>query len=460
MSLRLRLAFSFGLLVLVLVCGQWLLTRWMLRSLNQETHMYALELSNEMLTRLDPADPAAGQVVERHVEAGAWVSQQEEEVTAHIKRVEQIGPNQTAKLEFKIKGDPKMIEALDSAKIKLENDGKQGDHLVFYSPKGPIHIPLPANRMDQVVQQASFRFWIAGACVLFVGWLVTALIAHRISAPLGRLSQAAQQVGSGTLGLQVDPKGASGEVGLAMFAFNQMSAQLKQLDADEKKKKNQQHLSELGEIGRGMAHAIRNPLNAVGLVVEELAAQQPDRERAASLKSSARKNIQRIDQWIRSFLSLSREGLAEPGRIDLRALVEDVALAVMQDPERKVKVDLECALEKAPLAGWEAELKSVLHVLISNAIEASPPGGTLRIRLFPENEGYCVEVADEGPGLSAEIQKNLFQPHQTNKTYGSGMGLFLANRILINRYNGTLSLANREVGAIARAWIPMEGAMG
>jgi signal transduction histidine kinase len=237
-------------------------------------------------------------------------------------------------------------------------------------------------------------------------------------------------------------------------AFNRMSERLAELDAEVRRAHERAHLTEIGEIARGFAHSLRNPLNALGLSIQELAtAHGTDTEREEVL-ATCRTQIERIDRTLRSFLALSALGDREPREIDVASVAEDVAMEAAQAAGRSVNVQLEPIPERPRLAGLAPELRSALQVLVVNAVEASPPGGTVAIRVTPAPDGARIEVEDDGPGLPASVRQRLFQPHVTTKEHGAGLGLFLAERIATRRYRGRLTLEDREPrGTRAVLWL-------
>ncbi len=318
------------------------------------------------------------------------------------------------------------------------------------SPQSPppttagVEIPIPSEGIEAANRRWLRRMVLGSAAILGLGLIAATWLAHRITRPLRDLGRAARELGEGALGTQVKEAGAQ-EVDEAIQAFNQMSRRLAALDAEAARLREREHLTEIGELARGLAHALRNPLHMLGLSVDELARRGEDargNEARAELADAARGQILRIDRSLRSFLALASGFQGEPEEVRIDDLARDVALEILQGPGGaavKVECDAPCTLR-----GIAAELRAVLHVLVVNAVEA---GGDQPVGVRVTCEGEVrVEVTDRGAGLAEEVRRRLFTPHVTTKPQGAGMGLFLAQRIATNRYGGRLSLEDRPGG--------------
>ncbi len=349
--------------------------------------------------------------------------------------------------------DGPTVAVKQKAFIKLHVEREGDDRYLWLG--GPRHLSqrfeIPKQGIRQKLDGFSRKLLLASLGILAVGLVLAGAAADRVSAPLRRLSGAARQVGEGALGTRV-PEGAGGEVGQAIVAFNRMSERLAELEERTRELNASRHLGEIGEIARGLAHSLRNPLNALGLSVEELAV-APSGGQTSELAASARRQIRRIDSSIRSFLALASQGGGAAEDVDLAELAEDVALEALQGVRPpggrggvRIEVDVPGdEVDLLPLRAVEPELRAVFQALVVNAVEASPEGGTVTVRLRPAEGGRVrLEVDDRGPGLPPEVRAKLFTPHLSTKASGSGMGLFLAHRIATNRYRGHLELSDRE----------------
>lgn len=303
-------------------------------------------------------------------------------------------------------------------------------------------IPATTARLDAMTDRFQLDMLLGSLGILLVGLLATAAIAKAVTRPLHGLALAAAAIGDGRFGAQVAPIGEPRFDG-AIAAFNRMSKRLQELEAEARAAQDRSHLAELGEIARGIAHSLRNPLHALGLSLADLA--DPDRGPAqrAELAAACRAQIEHIDRSLRSILSLSANSTQPPGRVDIAEVVQDVVLEAAQVAGGQVQID--CDLGTRPtIQGVGAEVRTALHVLVCNAVEASAKGDAIAVRIAADRDAVQVAVEDQGPGLPAAVRARLFQPHVTTKERGAGLGLFLAERIARRRYGGSLVLAERQ----------------
>ncbi len=477
MTLRWRLFLLFGGLVALLVAGQWWLVRTLSRDLAGEVGNVAVSVGRSLLTVVggeevgeDAAEPGAGaprkvdrrvtvirqgddearagvhefyfRVAERPAGAPAHAAQGEAAVDPLGEAPGAMTGAMTAQVEVAAPGG---APAKTHVVLKLDDDRRglrvEGDGAARV-------IPLPASGVEDRVGRFGQRLLLGSLGLLALGLLVAAVVAHRVSSPLAALASAARRVGQGELGVQ-SPAPRDPEVGEAVRAFNRMSAELAQHAAEAREREEREHLAELGEVARGLAHTLRNPLNALGLTVDELAAGGAHGEEGHRLAETARRQIRRMDQSVRALLVLAADGPGGATTIDLRALAEDVVLEILQEGRERARLRVEPAAEGAAaprVSGVPAELRAMLQALVVNAVEASPPEGSVVVGVEARDGSVQVTVEDAGPGLAPEVRARLFAAHVSTKPTGSGMGLFLCHRLATSRYGGSLELADRDGG--------------
>lgn len=348
-------------------------------------------------------------------------------------------------LRFPERLKPNELKGVDASWLVMERAGEG------------VPIPIPKQELERKIEVYRGRMLFGSVGIFALGLLAAAWLAHRLTKPLRRLQSGAERLGMGELGYQIETGRDLGELNASVAAFNQMSTRLKELDAAQKKTEQKRHLSELGEIAQGLAHTIRNPLNTLGLCVDQLHLVKADQHAEKdALAHTARKQISRIDGWIRSFLTLAGIGQAEPARVDIAAMVRDVVLEASADGAAKVRIKTLCPESGPMLRGVGAELRAVLQALVVNAVEASPINGEVEILVEREPAVVRIRISDQGPGLPESVREKLFTPHITTKPTGSGMGLYLAHRIVTARYNGSLLLADgKPSGTRAEIELPL-----
>jgi len=351
-----------------------------------------------------------------------------------------------------------VAEALDELpgnvrklRVAVEEGEKSHDrYLVVSEDDEAVHrIPIPVSPAVKQVQDTMREGAAMGGLLLVVGLFASAVMSRRLTRPLRSLAEGAEALGHGDLGIQI-PVSATGEVGELQRSFNNMSARLAELEAERETWQEREHLAQLGDLSRGLAHTLRNPLHTLGLAVEELASGTGARQ---DLVAMSRSQIRRIDRWLRSFLALGAEEAAEPEETDLGMLVRAIALeSVQQGAEVRVKGgNDDLGVRVVPGA-----VRAALANLIENATEVSPEGERVEVNIAVEDGDAVVRIIDGGPGLPVAVRERLFSPHVTTKVGGSGMGLFLARQLVVGMHGGSLEIMDgADGGTVATMRLPL-----
>jgi signal transduction histidine kinase len=207
-------------------------------------------------------------------------------------------------------------------------------------------------------------------------------------------------------------------------------------------------MASIGMLAAGVAHEVNNPLayvlNNIEIAVKELTPLGESTRASRDALGIALEGVDRIRTIVRELLELARVDDAAVGPVDVRAIVEStVALAAQKISER---ARLETHYAPVPLArGTAARLGQVLLNLLTNALEAMPPGSmeTNRLRVSVRHSaagGVVVEVSDNGVGIARENAARVFDPFFTTKSSGSGTGLGLAiSQRLVAELGGELA---------------------
>lgn len=216
-------------------------------------------------------------------------------------------------------------------------------------------------------------------------------------------------------------------------------------------------LRRLQSVGAKVAHELKNPLASIkGLC--QLVARTPESERTQERLTVVASEISRMETILNEYLSFSRplEDI-RPEAIDLTALARDV-LDVLDG--RAVGAGVSLALEGAAprVQGDPRRLKEALINLVSNAIEATPYGGSVRLRVRRAPAGVQLDVQDSGRGIAPDDLERLGTSFFTTRPNGTGLGVVLAQGV-ITQHGGTLTYASAVgKGTTATITLPLEAA--
>ena len=206
-------------------------------------------------------------------------------------------------------------------------------------------------------------------------------------------------------------------------------------------------LSALGTLAAGVAHEIRNPLVSVRTFIQLLPERVDDEEFRTSFRELALKEIERICELISDLLAFSRPTAADREPTDLNEIATQI-VRLLEPEARKSDVAMTMALaERVPVVVvHEAQVKQVLMNVVLNAIQACPGHGTIDVRTSDDGQGgSAVEVADTGLGMTPEQREHIFDPFYTTKDNGSGLGLYIAHRI-VAEHGGSITAEPRPDG--------------
>ncbi len=199
-------------------------------------------------------------------------------------------------------------------------------------------------------------------------------------------------------------------------------------------------LAALGRLTSGVAHEVRNPLNAMMIHVEllrdRLASTPPDVQQSLDIIGS---EVQRLDRVVQGFLRFMRPQELSLKALDLNALLGSVAALLEAEWQARgvhFQWDVDSALP--PIRADEELLRQAFLNILQNACQAMPVGGTVSISTAREGrELIRVSIADEGVGIPAENLEKIFKLYFTTKPDGSGIGLSIVYRI-IQMHDGTI----------------------
>lgn len=215
----------------------------------------------------------------------------------------------------------------------------------------------------------------------------------------------------------------------------------------------------LGELASGVAHEIRNPLNAIAMIAQRFAHEftpAQDAEEYRSLTGVLRTEAERVNGIIVNFLRYARPPRLQTAPVDPGELVAHCAAVIQpQMKARDVRFSLTAHGDSTVLLDRDQMTQALLN-LLRNALEATPAGGKVTLASWVDHNGAVITVTDTGPGIPAEAMERIFNLYYTTKPDGTGMGLPMARQIIV-QHGGKLEVDSVVgEGTTCRVKIPVK----
>ena len=280
--------------------------------------------------------------------------------------------------------------------------------------------------------------WILGTMLAALGLVL--YLAFLFTKPVDQLVQGARQVAAGNLYVSL-PSSGPDEIGRLAQTFNQMVERLRENRALQERLNEAEKLSLLGRFAATVAHEVRNSLNFINLTIDQIRAKHPegDERPARDLQrnlANIKDEIGRLNHLVNDVLAAGRQAPPTLVPCDLKAILTE-ALTVVERQARNqgIQIKLELARDLPIFRLDSAQIKTCFLNILTNAIQAMPSGG--RLRIFSETSqvpkgAECVQLhfADTGPGIPLAVREKVFAPFYSTKATGFGLGLAIAKKIV------------------------------
>jgi PAS domain S-box-containing protein len=215
-------------------------------------------------------------------------------------------------------------------------------------------------------------------------------------------------------------------------------------------------LSASGRLTRGVAHEVKNPINAIVLHLQllqnKLAQSEPDTRRHVDIIDS---EIHRLDRVVQTLVDFTRPRDLHLEQIDLHHLLEDVAGLAAPDAEQHGVIIERPVASEPLLVDVDIDLmKQALLNVVLNGVQAMSEGGRLTISAHRHEDVVFAEVFDRGGGIPSDVQDKIFELYFTTKKEGSGIGLAQTYQILQWHYGSVEFESTEGEGTVFRFCIP------
>jgi two-component system osmolarity sensor histidine kinase EnvZ len=317
-----------------------------------------------------------------------------------------------------------------NTRLSLEREGEQALFVNFRiddSEEGDYWLALPRERIERVFPLGWLGWGVAALLLsLFGAWLIV----FRITRPLKALQEAARKIGAGETPTRLDESGPT-ELATVAHAFNQMNADLAQIDQDR------------ALILAGISHDLRTPLTRLRMGIEMSADED--------LREGMTADVEEMDKTIGQFLDFARsEGGEAQQEVDVAALLAELST---QYQRRGFKVEI--AKSAAPARALPVRpqaLRRAVSNLIDNALRYAGSESVVEVELDSSADEFAIEVRDRGPGIPRQEVERIKRPFARleaarSNTAGAGLGLAIVERIA-RSHNGRLDLLPRPAGGL------------
>jgi signal transduction histidine kinase len=248
---------------------------------------------------------------------------------------------------------------------------------------------------------------------------------------------------------------------------------LTQVEQLEERERLRDRLASLGEMAAGIAHELKNPLAGIEVMAGLLRRQVPDSKDAQSLLADIMSEAKLANAIVVEMLEFVRPIRLQVERTDVAdVLHQAINLAEGKARRGDISVTLALAADLPEIEGDRHQLCQVFTNLLTNAFEALDGHGAVTITAavapieadpavaHAPTPTVVVEVADNGPGVPAELTDRIFNPFFTSKPQGTGLGLAIVSKI-VDAHDGRIDVSSSpEAGTRFRITVPITNATG
>jgi signal transduction histidine kinase len=287
---------------------------------------------------------------------------------------------------------------------------------------GALVVAKPASQLRSRSVTLLQRLAIAFGGGIVVASLLGLYLSRRITEPLRRLSEAADEVAAGHYGVELPPSRGSDEISHLSARFSDMAAKL----------------AESEQLSRNflmsVSHELRTPLTAirghVAAVREGVIDDPAMRDQSLAVIGEEALRLERLVGDVLDLAKLDAHRFTVlQEEVDMERLSERAYAAFGEEARRRaIDYRLDVAAKPVIISDGDRLLQIIVN-LLSNAFRWTPEGGRIGVTLSAENGSVLVAVADSGPGISAEERERIFRPFWSRDGGGTGLGLAIAREL-------------------------------
>lgn len=222
--------------------------------------------------------------------------------------------------------------------------------------------------------------------------------------------------------------------------------------------KRNEKLSAMGQLASGVAHEIRNPINAIGMIAQRLNKEftpVTNENEYQKITELLKNEVIRINKIITQFLNYAKPLELKITPQNSGGFFEEIyQLFLPQANQRQIRFIKQG--DDNLTVRFDADLiKQALMNIIQNAFDAVSENGEVKINYYKSHDSFVIEISDNGKGIPEDQQKKIFDLYFTTKKDGNGLGLSIAQKI-IHQHNGVISVSSKQnLGTTFKVILPL-----
>jgi signal transduction histidine kinase len=351
-------------------------------------------------------------------------------------------------VEYNLNSAPedKDVNVFLKSKEKIKHDDVlsfEFPNLMFSDEPQKVRFNYSTAEFNNTLEDIRNRNLLLTLGLFGLSIILIATVTGKFLKPIKSLNQSFDKVVQGDLDVVVQPKYRD-EIGELSASFNHMVNELRKNKDREELSHRQERLASLGQLAAGVAHEIKNPLNAINLTIEHLNDKfiNARETQAVAYVHTIQNEIRRLDKTVNNLLSYLRSENLSKNDTDVNLLLEEIFHLY----EREIKahsIKLVTNYSKSCIINLDAErFKTVLMNVVTNAIQSMEQGGTLKVTT--DQQEKLISIEDTGPGIPKKNLEHIFDLFYTTKSAGTGLGLPTAYKIM-QEHGGSIQIRSEQV---------------
>jgi signal transduction histidine kinase len=363
-----------------------------------------------------------------------------------------LSHEETARQRFETPGIVSALDQKEGVSVYRNYMGREVVGAYMWLPRYHSALLVEMEKDEILAPIGGIRTAVltTAALVSLICILAAFLLSRQISRPITEIAEASRKMADGSLDQRISYS-RQDEIGTLSKSFNSMADDLSALIDSLKQKEislksaydelmqtqgqlvQSEKMAAVGELVAGVVHEMRNPLSSVKLNFQ-IIGRSLDREGLLHEHYSiGLEQIAQLEKMLSSLLDYSKPISVEKTPFRLETVMAE-SIQQLQSFIESCSIELRADGPLPHVMGDPEQIRQVLVNVIKNAIESAGPAGKVEVRMKASagegDKGILIEVSDNGPGISQQDMKRIFQPFFTTKEMGTGLGLSIVKKIM------------------------------